>query len=270
MILRLLEELSALRKHVATPVFIDYLAALALSSPQILKKRSLNPADARMTGKAYNVSLDGVQYRMDGVHFGLARELYCREIYFPSAEWRPGKGDFVIDLGANCGSFSLLCAKRGATVVGIDAQKHLAPLYEKLMAQNGVSERATFINGLVAPDNGVLESHGLDVDFKTMAVHGEDLVRLAQGRRIRFIKADVEGCEFALFGQDLRWLDHVDRIAMEVHPSYGDATAMRDRLRAAGFNCWLTDKSGAVVDRIGTYVGFCYAARPDAAAAGLH
>ena len=261
MIRRLAEELAAISRHVPPRVFAAYLKALVVNSSKILKKRSLGPADAFLDGADYQVKLDGISYRMRDVPFGLVRELYCREIYFPSPAWRPQAGDLVVDLGANCGSFSVLCAKRGANVIAIEAQSSFAAAFSRLMENNSVGDHVTLVHGLVAPDQEVLDSLGLAREKSAISVRGPELLQFAAGRRIRFIKADVEGCEFNLFDGDLAWLDQVDQISMEIHPTFGEPAALRDRLRQCGFDCWITDKTGAEVDRVKTEVGFCYASR---------
>jgi hypothetical protein len=46
--------------------------------------------------------------------------------------------------------------------------------------------------------------------------------------RIGLLKVDIEGGEFGVFGsgEDLRWLDQVDQVVMEIHPGFGDAVAL--------------------------------------------
>ena len=63
------------------------------------------------------------------------------------------------------------------------------------------------------------------------------------------MKIDIEGGEFAVFGgrEDLGWLDQVDQVVMEVHPEWGDAAALVDRLRRRGFTASLRDNEGTRV-----------------------
>ena len=60
------------------------------------------------------------------------------------------------------------------------------------------------------------------------------------------MKVDIEGGEFAVFGsgEDLRWLDRVDQVVMEVHGDFGDAAALVGRFRKHGFDLDLRDNEG--------------------------
>jgi hypothetical protein len=62
-------------------------------------------------------------------------------------------------------------------------------------------------------------------------------------REIALLKVDIEGSEFALFERPQAWLRIVRRIAMEVHPPYGDVDALCARLRGLGFSLRLRPSS---------------------------
>jgi len=63
--------------------------------------------------------------------------------------------------------------------------------------------------------------------------------------RIGLLKIDIEGGEFAVFADsDLRWLEKVDQIALEVHLDYGDAVSLVEVIRCHGFTVELQDNDG--------------------------
>ena len=56
--------------------FLRYLFAMLRSAPQIVKTRTLIPADKHMAGKKWRWKVQGVSITLDGKHFPIARELY--------------------------------------------------------------------------------------------------------------------------------------------------------------------------------------------------
>jgi hypothetical protein len=66
---------------------------------------------------------------------------------------------------------------------------------------------------------------------------------------------DIEGAEFAIFRDSVRWLDDVDNLAMEVHNSVGNPTEIILRLQEAGFQVkWLDDAGYPVESRLAGYI----------------
>lgn len=91
-----------------------------------------------------------------------------------------------------------------------------------------------------------------------------DLIEQYNLDSIDFLKIDIEGSEFGLFNQedDLTWLNQVHRIAMEVHPPFGDPNAIANLLTNHGFETWITDNSSRRVASLGTEpTGFLFARR---------
>jgi hypothetical protein len=62
---------------------------------------------------------------LDGWLFSGAREMYCRQVYFPSAEFELQAGALVMDLGANAGLFSVPAGRIGWRVIAVEAQRGL-------------------------------------------------------------------------------------------------------------------------------------------------
>ena len=189
-----------------------------------------------------------------------AREMYCRNVYLRTGVVMPRTG-WVLDLGANRGLFSVWAALAGARVVAVEAQQDFGPEIRRLAAHNGVGERVHVeialaggsvtdgaTAGVVADDRRwAATSHGAVQRPASMSV--PQFMAAYDIRRIGLLKVDIEGGEFAVFGraEDLRWLDRVEQVVMEVHRDFGDAAALVDRFRQHGFAVDLRDNAGTPV-----------------------
>ena len=82
-------------------------------------------------------------------------------------------------------------------------------------------------------------------------------------RRIGLLKVDIEGSEFAVFGkaEDLRWLDRVDQVVLEVHRDFGDVAALVGRFRQHGFAVDLRDNAGTSVPFTSDRLDYAYFSR---------
>src|ERR1700738_4934997 len=74
-----------------------YLCGMAVRFPEIVRTRSLRPADRWMQPKNWRFHLQGVAIDLEGRLFSGAREMYCRQVYFPSAEFELRAGTVVMD-----------------------------------------------------------------------------------------------------------------------------------------------------------------------------
>jgi FkbM family methyltransferase len=70
-----------------------------------------------------------------------------------------------------------------------------------------------------------LPSH--DASLQPISVSVPQLISAHEIDRIGLLKVNIEGGEFAVFGraEDLRWLDRVEQVVVEVHRNFGDALA---------------------------------------------
>lgn len=266
-ILKLLSNLKAVATVSGAHTALAFVRAILANLPTIVRTRNLVAADLAMRGRAWPYSLQGVRLSLDGKHFGGAREMYCRQVYFPSPQFSLHPGKWVVDLGANAGLFSLLAALAGCKVLAVEAQAGFVREIEALASARGVSDRVTVENVLVGGGSGVLSdsrkletaSHfGGVVPRKSsmdalLAKHGIDEVDL--------MKVDIEGSEFDLFRSSAPWLARVSRLAMEVHPGHGDVEDLVATIASQGFRIELRDNDSMLVDEISLAGGYVFATR---------
>ncbi len=241
---RLIRELGQLRRVLTSAHFGRYCLALAGSAPIVLGRRSLVPADRAMRGAMpfhvrgaeIRVPLDEMarllEHHDQTPSFGGAREMYAANVYLGA--FRPDlSADSVVDLGSNRGLFLLLGAKvlKARVLVGVEPEPVFTPVFAALADANGLPRDAyARYERLVGSAPGP----------STMTV-GEIMDAHALAR-IGFLKCDIEGGEFDVFLNDGSFLDRVDNIAMELHPSEGDVALIVDKLVRAGFACVTTDQ----------------------------
>lgn len=224
-----------------------YGYALMANILSIIMRRSLAPADTDFmkNRSLLKVQSIGGQILLKQPDFSLVRELYGRNIYFPDHRFIPPAGGKVVDLGANAGLFSILCANLGADVLAVEAQSGFIEIARTNFALNGVENRIHLMHALVGSLTGMfsqkelrrISSHWVDdppeVSLDTLLY---DFLSEHQSM-IHLLKIDIEGSEFDLFLNDLDWLDKVMYVSMEVHPEFGDVAVLCNRIEKVGFAC---------------------------------
>lgn len=254
-----------------------FLWAIACNASSIISTQSLRPAEFgfmkdRDLLKIRAFGRESILMRPD---LGLVRELYGRRVYFPEPSFLPKSGDKVIDLGANTGLFSLLCAGLGAEVLAVEAQSGFMPLVQNNLAINGVQHRVKFVSALVGASRGVFASVAarigashwtdepptLSMDalldmFSTPSSAGMGNLK----PDIHLLKMDIEGSEFGLLEGDLTWLRRISHISMEVHPEFGDVLYLKESVQREGFTCKLVS-SWREVGIPCKYPGYLFAKR---------
>ncbi len=252
---------------------LSYLASVCRTLPAVARARSLHPADVAMPGRLYQfrpfpgtraVTLDSRQGDDPGAVLGGAREMYCRRVYFPDARFFISPGDVVVDLGANIGLFTVMAACLGAQVNAYEAQSGFVSLLHQNLRRNNVDARVNVHLAMVGGRSGMLRDGaktGSQWGSEPVDLSLIEIVRSQSLHHIDFLKVDIEGSEYQLFDGDLQWLEITRRIAMEVHPAYGDPIRLRDRLASLGFDTWLTTNTGRRVHTVTGPTGFLYGVR---------
>jgi FkbM family methyltransferase len=264
----LVGEINRLRAVAGWFCALRYCLACGIALPRIARERSLLPADRWMTGRNWSYRVQGVEVVLDGRFFSGARELYARQVYYALPGFRVRSGDVVVDLGANVGVFTTLAAASGARVVAVEAQSEFFDCIEENLQLNSCRDRVVLEHALVGAESGVFS----DVDNLRAASHfahmperlgmGE-LLRRHDVSRIDFLKVDIEGSEFALFAANHGWLDGVQKLAMEVHPEFGQVEQLRSVCASHGMEVELLDARGVRVVELGRTPGYLFAWRGD-------
>lgn len=223
--------------------YARYLAHSLRVLPAILAERNLRPVDRAMRGQVTvrhpvndrRVVIDLAAYRAgddaEGSYaFGLVREIWLRDVYLRPFRW-PAQVDCIVDLGANRGIFALQACAFARRVVAVETlAAYSAPLRANL-AGNGF-DNLVLVNAFVGGPGFMAPGDAPKIDLA-------GVLACAEGRRIDLLKVDIEGSEFGL---DLSPLTDVARLAMELHPGYGDGEALLRAVRALGFDCRLFDE----------------------------
>jgi FkbM family methyltransferase len=259
----LTKELIHLYRVVDRKTFLVYLKSITMNLSEIVRKKSLMPADRMMAGRNCVFKVNKKHVILEGVFFGLAREIYSKRNYFTLPGFEINENDTIVDLGANAGVFTLLAALCGSKVIAVDAQSGFKEVIEKNVNNNGCSEKVNFVSGIVGANSGVVSdpfkrksaSHYID---KTPEISLPEIITRFNLNKIDFLKVDIEGSEFALFSDNNEWLSLVDKIAMEVHPEFGDVKSLGTLLVKKGFNVWYVNKNQQIVDELTTQ-GFLFA-----------
>ena len=228
---RAIGDIMSVCRHARPASAARWLTSFAAHLAECRSTRSLVPADRiwARTGARFRAP-GGTVISLPAAYTAGAREMYCRNVYLRTGFVMPRTG-WVLDLGANRGLFSVWAALAGAQVVAVEAQQGFGPEINRLAAHNGVGDRVHVeialaggtvrdgaTAGVVADDRRwAATSHGAPQRPASMSV--PQLMSAYHIGRIGLLKVDIEGGEFAVFSRDeeLRWLDRVDQVVMEVH-----------------------------------------------------
>ena len=233
-------QIVALSGVVGVPHAARFAGHLARSSRAVARHRNLQSVDARMsTHPCYRLRYRGAEMFVPGSYFAGVREMFARDVYLRYGPETLESGSTVVDLGCNQGLFTLYAAKRGASVIAIDAQAGFRAKITPLLEMNDCAERVRFVPAIVGANMGLFSNADIlrHAPFYATGTPTLSVTEILTGiPSVTFMKIDIEGSEFALFSEPAEWLDRVDALAMEVHPAFGDPDAIRAFLRSHGWN----------------------------------
>lgn len=183
-----------------------------------------------------------ISYRCNRGDIQGIREVFLDETYRLPDWCRPRT---VIDLGANIGLTSLWYAGRYPLdhVIAVEPVPRNAALLRSNLLVNRVA--STVVEAAVGPRGGrasftlaresnrgqLAEGGDLEVRVVTMP----ELIDVL-GARVNLLKMDIEGGEQDLLTQgDLGWIDEIDAIIAEFHPTLVDYPQLTETLVNKGF-----------------------------------
>jgi FkbM family methyltransferase len=245
-----------------------WTVALVTNAATIFRTGNLEAADHALADRTCTFRIQGVEVVLPGEYFSGAREIYCRRVYSPAHRFDIGANDVVVDLGCNVGVFTTLAARAGREVIAVEAQGDMIDRAEANLELNGGVARTRLVHALVGADSGFF--HGDQEALADPAIGNPRSKALAEVLgdvpHVDLMKIDVEGSEFALFAEDRErpWLHKVERIAMEVHPEFGDVTLLESTLAARGLDYQLMTNHGAPTPTLDA-IGYLFAWRSQCA-----
>ena len=258
---RLRLELAQVKRCFEPQVYNNYRAAVALNALQIVRQRTLVPADHTIKGDVnVNVANTKIVVPLDKIRaivqehdhtptFGGLREMYASNVYLRG--FRDGlKATNVLDLGSNRGLFLMLAAKvLGANkAIGVEPNTYYEGAFEALRDANPdvtcTFHRMNRLAGSVPNENQITIS---------------ELMQRFDVPHFEFCKCDIEGGEFDIFISTPEVAQHFDNIAFEVHPKSGNVEDLMNVLQQQGFSVRVTDQFNN--DIAPTHGDYLYASR---------
>jgi FkbM family methyltransferase len=247
---RMLKELLALPFATDTRTCFAFYKAIITSIPQIIRDKNFGVPHSKMCGKPCVFKFFGKKILLDGISFGYAGEIYLRKCYTPP-EFTIERNDIVVDLGASIGPFTIGAALLGQKVIAVDINQESLEKLKKQAELNRCLNKIKVILGAVGPNSGMC----IDQIKKVPALEFNQLLKENDISTVDFLKIDIEGSEFDLLKNNNDWLSKVKKIAMEVHPPYGNPKELKEILQGRGFNVYLKDLNGKIVDNITDVAG---------------
>ncbi|HEY9085800.1 MAG TPA: 23S rRNA (uracil(1939)-C(5))-methyltransferase RlmD [Candidatus Tyrphobacter sp.] len=208
---------------VTTPRRSDAMAAAA---PALLKAlpgavgvvNSFEPASANaVLGRSHDVlagraeiqeRIGEIRYRVSATSFfQINREIVAR--IFEAIESEPMPGS-VVDLYCGMGTFSLLFARRGAQVLGIEENRHAVTEARANARLNGLHETARFqaarVESFAASEEGRAALAGTDLVFLDPPRKGSDTITLGAIAAAHVARVAYLSCDPATLARDSKFL----------------------------------------------------------------
>ncbi len=208
-----------------------WLAAAAVDAPTLLKTKSLTAAD-RAIGAAFQVRCADRSLRFIDGEFGVCREIMGHDCYrvVPLC----GGLHTIMDLGCNCGTFTLMAAtlNPGSRIIAVDANPEFTAATLRNAKANGLHDQVEVLNCVVG-DAEVESVEAIRAEHNLPLF--DPAASIAKLGGCDFLKCDVEGGEHMLFQGDLRWLREVRHVALEYHWTDSDGDRLAAVLRQEGF-----------------------------------
>lgn len=197
--------------------------------------------------------IDGAKFRLgdDPLDEIIIADTYgrFRDLYFPRGMEEFPSGEWILDIGAHHGVFSVAALMRYPTarVIAIEPDPMGAIRLRANLALNNLLNRSEVIEAAIAAQEGTgLLSQSPEGSWANELVQGHDghvvkpirtlpLNSILAGRPPYFVKCNAEGAEFEAIPQLLAAGFRSAWIALFVHPAAGDANVLLRQVRNAGY-----------------------------------
>jgi FkbM family methyltransferase len=184
-----------------------------------------------------------IRYRLNRGDIQSIREVWLDEGYKLPIDRRL---TVLVDLGANIGLTSLWLAKRYGCdkVIAIEPSHENARITCQNLERNGVC--AEVVEAAVGSTDGMVPFSEARDSNEGRTGFGEHRVRMLSMfsvlsrvpsvDHVDLVKMDIEGAEQELLTGDLSWLQKVNSLIIEFHPTLVDYPGLVNRLRQCGFD----------------------------------
>lgn len=193
----------------------------------------------------------------------IVREIWEAKQYTRLPEFVPQEGDFIVDIGAHIGVFSILAAKYGAEVLAFEPSpenfkilnknislnevlfdeninKRSGTVYPMLKAIIGKPETYYFYKsedetntggGFITTLKNRKNIEGVLIDTNSL----EDIFK-AHARKCDLLKIDVEGAEYdILYDAPKEIFKNIEKIVLEWHGTHEQGEQLRDYMVKLGY-----------------------------------
>jgi FkbM family methyltransferase len=196
-------------------------------------------------GNLWSIKSDGFELYSPTPRFS-GVSLYVFERRF-EAVLKVAPGDIVMDVGAAIGDTSVVFAKKvgpkGFTIAVEPEPKNIECLrlnmrkYPSEIITKAAWDKKEVIKFHINPTVCGHSIFGLSNDIGTIEVQADTIDNMAAGRRIDFLKIDVQGAELHALRGATDVLSRVPKVVVETHYNYGENTcpAVVEFLKSVGF-----------------------------------
>jgi FkbM family methyltransferase len=184
------------------------------------------------------------------------RDVFMSAHYWRVFEHMPSPPKLIVDLGAHCGHFSVLChlailerfGSDPAEYILVEALPSLLPQIHRVVGEAGFSRQVRIVQGMVGKREGVasfrsdsrnlLSSQALPQtsNSEMPALPYRDLDSIIRpGTKIDILKIDIEGSEYDLIENYRHILLSANLLLIEVHGPVENQLGFERNLAGAGF-----------------------------------
>jgi FkbM family methyltransferase len=237
-------------------VAVRWLFCIALTLPECIRTRNLQPADRRMGDGPFVVTRSGARAKLCGRQvFSGVREIWVRDVYLKNDFLKIPDAALVVDLGANMGNFTNLALAQhdNVRVIAVEPSLVLLNALRSSIDMNGWADRVVVKRAFLGLVTKIQVDVAEDPNYRGVPyLTEESFLEEFDIRRIDLLKCDIEGSEFFMIQPGSRLLSLTARLAIEIHSWGGSVRKFLTHLREMGFEI------GAITeDGTGSCIALC-------------